>query len=244
VRGLAERVCALEAAMDASTHHEVRVETGSDKIDLQNINVRPPNPSSDALAKGLTMTIEAQQHTVVRGPNGIGKTSLFRTLGGLWAPTLDNDTESAKPHIRVPDALYIMPQDPYFPDGPLAEQITYPHPAVGLDSDQFAALMEVVGLKELAKRYTMETEEDWSNVLSGGQKQRLSWARLYFHKPKFAMVDEATSAVSVDMVDRLYSHAKAGGTTLVTISHQAAVDRHHIQALDLATQSKWAINRV
>ena len=38
----------------------------------------------------------------------------------------------------------------------------------------------------------------------------------YFHSPKFSLVDEGTSAVSEEMVDKLYSEAKKRGTTLKT----------------------------
>ena len=48
-----------------------------------------------------------------------------------------------------------------------------------------------------------------------GEQQRLGMARLFFHRPRFGVLDECTNATSVDVEELLYRHAAALGITLV-----------------------------
>eukprot|EP01043_Picozoa_sp_COSAG02_P094516 COSAG02_NODE_30944_length_542_cov_0.914221_1_plen_47_part_10 len=43
-------------------------------------------------------------------------------------------------------------------------------------------------------------------------------ARMFYHSPKIAVLDECTSAVSVDVEEDLYQRAVERGVTLVTLS--------------------------
>jgi ABC-type uncharacterized transport system fused permease/ATPase subunit len=47
----------------------------------------------------------------------------------------------------------------------------------------------------LARGQGWDSVQSWQETLSGGEKQRLAMARLLFHKPAYAILDECTSAV-------------------------------------------------
>lgn len=52
-------------------------------------------------------------------------------------------------------------------------------------------------------------------------------ARLFYHKPQFAILDECTSAVSVDVEDSMYRYCRQENITLFTVSHRRSLWKHH-----------------
>jgi ATP-binding cassette subfamily D (ALD) protein 3 len=70
----------------------------------------------------------------------------------------------------------------------------------GLDDAHIRTLLKYVRLDYIEERERgFDTVNDWADVLSGGEKQRIAMARLFYHKPMFAILDECTSAVSMDV---------------------------------------------
>ncbi len=179
--------------------------------------------------KDLTLVIERGQSCLISGPNGSGKSSLFRLLGGLWP--LFGGGEVVKP---APKDLFYVPQRPYLPLGNLREQLIYPFCeeeffSQGGNDAELMQLLKTVHLEYLIDRAgAFDAVRDWQDVLSGGEKQRVAMARLFLHRPRFAILDECTSAVSIDVEAQLYEHAQNElKMTLFTISHRPSLDRFH-----------------
>lgn len=251
IAGYTANVCSLLEVMDDIDKHDVEkrnkhFEVG-DTIKFENVTL--VTPADVVLAKHLTFEVKPGHNLLVTGPNGTGKSSLFRVLGGLWyiqegiikkpggaQSTTDNFTD-----------IYYVPQKPYNALGTLRDQIIYPEAPNSAKSKN----MSEEGLTALLKRvridYIIEREggfdvvKNWDDILSLGEQQRLAMARLFYHSPKYAILDECTSAVSVDIEKNLYQQCKDQGITCVTISLRPALKPYHTHELSFSGEGGWQI---
>uniref|UniRef100_A0A8C5CYQ7 ATP binding cassette subfamily D member 3 n=1 Tax=Gadus morhua TaxID=8049 RepID=A0A8C5CYQ7_GADMO len=184
-------------------------------------------PNGEILIKDLSFEVMSGANVLVCGPNGCGKSSLFRVLGGLW-PLFGG--ELTKPERGK---LFYVPQRPYMTLGSLRDQVIYPDTfeeqnRKGISDQVLKEYLDNVQLGHILEREgSWDMVQDWMDVLSGGEKQRMAMARLFYHKPQFAILDECTSAVSVDVEDFIYSHCRTVGITLFTVSHRKSLWKHH-----------------
>lgn len=115
--------------------------------------------------------------------------------------------------------FYYVPQYPYNVTGTLREQITYPllnQPPVA--DEKIRELLRMVDIEKIIDREGLDIVKNWDDILSLGEQQRLSIARLFYHQPKYAILDECTSAVSVDVEANIYRICRELGMTTITIS--------------------------
>ncbi|XP_022907488.2 ATP-binding cassette sub-family D member 3 [Onthophagus taurus] len=190
-------------------------------------------PNGDVLIKELSFEVRSGMNVLVCGPNGSGKSSLFRILGELW-PLFGG--ELTKPPRGK---LFYIPQKPYMTLGSLRDQIIYPHSNAdakkrNVTDEELIGHLKLVQLEYLLKReHGLDAVADWLDVLSGGEKQRIAMARLFYHAPQFAILDECTSAVSVDVEGSMYKYCREVGITLFTVSHRKSLWQHHEHVLYL-----------
>lgn len=226
---------------------------GYDGVRLENAPLIAPAIyplPGDLLIPSLSFTITPGAHVLISGPNGAGKSSIARVLGGLW-PVYRGLV--SRPRNSGTDGIMFLPQRPYLASGTLRDQVIYPHTDVDMrdmqrKDSELLQILDDVRLGYLPEREGgWDVRKEWKDVLSGGEKQRMAFARLLYHEPRYAVIDEGTSAVSSDVEGLLYERCKDRGITLLTISTRVSLKRYHDWNLDLGQGEEgeeWTFDRI
>ena len=156
------------------------------------------------LLAGLSFAVEPGSALILRGPNGIGKTTLLRTLAGLQPP--------AAGQIEVPEdsVAYASHADGIKGQLSVVENLNFWARVYGM-ADVTDAVLERFALQDLRARAAA--------TLSAGQKRRLGLARLAVIGRKILLLDEPTVSLDKASVGRfasfLQDHLDAGGSAVI-----------------------------
>jgi ABC-2 type transport system ATP-binding protein len=146
----------------------------------------------------LSLTIHAGETYGLIGPNGSGKTTLIRMLVGLVRPTSGTIKvmNERMPSSKVAPYLGYMTQlSALYNDLTARENMRFFCSIYGLrGKEQKQRIDEMLERVELADRGNSVV-----NTFSGGMKQRLSLACALVHRPRLALLDEATVGVDPEL---------------------------------------------
>lgn len=212
--------------------------------DIEFVDVPVISPNGDVLVRKLNFSVKPHEHLLIVGPNGCGKSSLFRILGGLW-PVYGGT-------VRKPPStdIFYIPQRPYLSRGTLRQQIIYPdglrqmRDKAVTDKDLYRILQKVEIEQIVERDGGWDAEEEWRDVLSGGLQQRVAMARLFYHAPKYAILDECTSSVTLEIEKAMYDNAKALNITLMTVSHRRSLWKYHDNILQFDGQGHYIFTKL
>lgn len=239
----------LQKVREIKTSELASAVTDGEAIAFEDVDIY--TPADVLLVKGLSFRLETGQSLLLTGHNGAGKSSIFRCLGGLWKiPTgqITRPGGAAGSSSGLNQTVFYIPQKPYNVIGTLQDQMTYPDTsgAEQLTKERLLEILREVNLEHLVLREGALTDEiNWEDELSLGEKQRLAISRLLHHKPRYAILDECSSAISAEMERRLYRICAEHKITYITIAHRPALRAYHDRMLAIGDGKQgWSMTSI
>ncbi|MBY6266410.1 type I secretion system permease/ATPase (plasmid) [Azospirillum sp. 412522] len=185
-----------------------------------------PGPS----VMDVSFTLKAGDGLGLVGPSASGKSSLARSLVGVWRPVRgDVRLDGATLDQWSPDALGAhvgyLPQDVELFDGTIRQNIA--RFAISDDPDAVIAAATAAGVHDLilALPDGYETRIGESGMaLSGGQRQRVALARALYGDPFLVVLDEPNSNLDsegVEALGRAVASVRARGGIVIVVAHHA-----------------------
>ena len=195
-------------------------------IDIRNVSVYY---GDTPVLLDISMTVEAGQFVTVVGPNGGGKTTLFKLLLGLVKPSRGTVRVLDMPPGDARLSVGYVAQNPQFDTMfPVRVYDVARMGLLGAESpgrfrnrkatrDKVMTALEAVGLADLEKR--------WFSKLSGGQRQRVLIARALVTQPEILLLDEPTSNVDISAEDMILDVLETlrNRMTILLITHYPKV---------------------
>lgn len=211
--------------------------TALGRIELENVSFsyglgQPP------ILSGVSLQIEPGKTTVLIGPSGAGKTTLFKILCGLLPPSSGRILIDGVPITefgvrRYRERLGVVAQDDMLFSGSLAENIAFFDP--DYDMKRIIGCCERAAIHDDITRMPMKYETgvgDMGSSLSGGQKQRVLLARALYREPDILLLDEGTAHLDIGTEQRVVEAIKQSGGTQLLVAHRPET----IRAADIVYQ--------
>jgi ATP-binding cassette subfamily C protein len=200
------------------------------RFDVEHVAVAAPG-GNGAILSDVHFALSAGEAVAVVGPSAAGKTSLIRTLTGVWPAArgkirLDGaaleqwDEEALGSHIGY------VPQHVEFFEGTIAENIA--RMSLMPDSHAVLAAGRAAGAHDMILRLPAGYDTkigDASTVLSAGQRQRIALARALYGDPFLIVLDEPNANLDSEgetALHKVLGELKARGAIVVIISHRPA----------------------
>jgi len=208
-----------------------------DHIEVQDVRMLTPGYER-LLAEHINAAVRNAENLLIVGPSGSGKSSILRVIAGLW--------HAGDGKVITPDhhQMLFLPQMPYLPLGSLRWQLLYPDAHSTATDEDLARVLQTVNLGGLIEKFNKEGIEQggkngldavlpWKDRLSPGERQRLAFARLLLKMPKFAILDEASSALDEPNEAHLYEILRQSGIAYVSVGHRTSLRQYHKKELKL-----------
>jgi putative ABC transport system ATP-binding protein len=204
----------------------------SSVLKAENLGKQVSSPEGPlTILADVDLDVAAGDTVAVVGASGAGKSTLLALLAGLDEPStgrvwlngadfsaLDEDGRAA---VRAQHVGFVFQSFHLVPSLTAIENVMLPLELAGR-RDAREAAHQVLATVGLEKR-----EQHYPRQLSGGEQQRVAIARAFVTRPAVLFADEPTgnldTATGARIMDLLFDLNRASGTTLILVTHDAAI---------------------
>ena len=214
------------------------------EITLRGVSFR--YPGGPEVIRRLDFTIRKGERIGIRGASGIGKSTLFQLLLGLYEPTegeirIDGTLLTPATRRLWQNRIGYVPQRPFLRNGTLAENVAPGLPSEEIDRQRVREALEraQAGAFVASLPRGIDTPVGaCGSRISGGQRQRIAIARALYRQSDVLFLDEATAALDDRTEEALLRSLddlarEHPGWTLLMIAHRAHSLIHCRRILDL-----------
>lgn len=194
---------------------------------------------SAGVLRDVSFSIESGEKVALIGPSGAGKTTIMRLVQRYMNPDGGEVLVNGRPLRATKIAswrsqLAYIPQQAQIFDGTLRENLLYGlpgHDRAKCGDDQLWDLMRLLRIDFGARLMNgLDTRVGRRGMkLSGGEAQRVMIGAAVMRKPRFMIIDEATSSLdstTEKQVQQGLTAALAPETSALIITHRLSTVRH------------------
>lgn len=182
--------------------------TNFNNLSFKDVSFQYENRGKSIL-NDITCNFEKGNLIALTGENGAGKTTLLKIILGVLKPNkgavlLNNDSIYSYNFNEYMNSISLVNQNPYFFHKSIKENLNF----ICEDENKIIDICKKVGIHDfimtLPEKYDTILTEDAFNI-SGGQKQKLALARALLKNSQIILLDEFTSSMDIESVERIYS---------------------------------------
>ena len=178
-------------------------------VEIKNVNFKYLN-SDNFIFKDLNIEIKKNKHTIITGPNGVGKSTFLGLVSGVFYPV------EGEVNLFTNKVSYVSAY-PMIIKGTLKENILY-----GAEKNKASdkEIKNLISKFELFKNNNNNLDIKVSNrTLSSGQMQKLSFIRALLSNPELLLLDESTANLDKKTKKLIYKILKELNITILNSTH-------------------------